>query len=93
MSGQIGVLTREHRDLIDVIKVTISFAIKRSPEVGDEDLSSLEYLNSSTIKAGFISEAVKVVSEKVDKHASTAVRGVNEFDHRAIETLQVSQQG
>lgn len=82
-----NVRTGEHGNLVDVLKIPISFPLEASPEVCDEDLGALVEMHRFAFEGCFVTEAWEVFDEDVDEGGSRAGRLFNAGCEAAVETL------
>jgi hypothetical protein len=62
-----GRRTSKHSDFVNVVELSVAFAVKCSPEIGHEDLCALEEAHFLAFESTFVAEAGELVGEQVDE--------------------------
>jgi len=57
----------KHGDFVNVVELAVRLAVKRGPQVGDEDLRALEEAHFFALKGAFVAEAGEFLGEQVDE--------------------------
>jgi hypothetical protein len=92
VSGVIQIRTGKHSDFIDIVELAKVFAVEAGPKVCDENLGALVQTDSLSIENGFVTEAVKILSDKVDKAGGRVVGAVDAVCKASSELLEMMSQ-
>ena len=67
----------EHGDLVDVVELAVGFSVEARPQVGDENLGSLQESDgfSGTFELVFVAEGREVSRKEVHKTSSGSLSG------------------
>jgi hypothetical protein len=66
-TGRVEIHTSKHGYLINVVELSVAFAVKCSPEIGHEDLCALEEAHFLALESAFVTEAGELFGEQVDE--------------------------
>jgi hypothetical protein len=59
-------LTSKHGNLINVIELAVSLAVKRRPQIRNKDLRSLQEAHLLALKCAFVPETRELLGKEVD---------------------------
>jgi hypothetical protein len=62
-----GRRTSKHSDFVNVVELSVAFAVKGSPQIGYEDLCALEEAHFLALECAFIAKAGELFGEQVDE--------------------------
>ena len=79
--------TCKHCDLIDIVEPAIACAFETSPEICDENLSTLIETSFSAFEPRLVSEAREIIYQQVDQSNCRAVGFLNTCDEASMELL------
>ena len=80
--------TREHSQLLDIVKPAHIFSLETGPDVGNEYLCSLVKMDHSALKASVISKTGReVVNKNLNELQSRVVCLFNAFAEGATKAL------
>jgi hypothetical protein len=81
-------VVRKHGDLVDIVKLAVSLAVKSGPKVGDEDLRALQKPDFLAFKLGLVPEAGEPLGEQVDQPSSRVLCIFDQDTDAAVEFLE-----
>jgi hypothetical protein len=78
----------EHGDFVNVVKVAVRLIVESSPQIGYEDLCSLEETNTPTLKSLLVTKAWEVLCKEIDESCCGVIGRLNKFGDAAIKILR-----